>query len=730
MTGHETDDQRIAAAITAWSRSVFSAPRRLADLVTGVACRDETIERVATHVIRRELREVRTATTERRTMRPRLERATVDPFRYTRDTLKADSEHVAQCEGCGASGAMRCEPCRGTGHASCPSCHGTGKERSAKTGRPIKCKSCKATGVAPCRNCAGNGSIHCGACLGSGHQLAWLTYEEHERWEVSVPTSNPIVIAHRALREPRALSRDDVAAMTVVVERAHDGPLDPGELGEPERQTVRAQLAQIDPRLDRIRFQQYLELAALRRDVTFEMCGTRATLSLTGTQLVGATTPEVLRPIRRRLYTWLALCGLVALAGALLRGAVLGRSSYFQTANELSGLLIAAAVGCAIPALGALLRSWRGGLRFHPVRLGTKLWSAGAAAALVSIGIVGVVARPDPAEVQSALLAHDLARARAVVQALAEDGATRDTMDLEDRVALAEAARLSGDQRLHVLDAIAARKGASAAVAAAEATSQRLEQVRQLVATQRPTEALALLDRWFGDDHGVPVAEERARAHEAALTACSGVACQLGEAVHACAARSTPARVASVDAARARVVAALDPAQVDATQALPRLQQLRQLRDVGVAVTKLALDDADLQARARRAIELADAGRAAVPLLGNPLDVAEELLGSSTRAATGVPAISLGGVTVFLSLDRAGRCTGVYAVGDKDGRREIASEAWPASRLVSQAIGQTLALQPPSGSQSTTRLPAAATPVTVRWLGGAPVELRIGDATP
>jgi hypothetical protein len=730
MAGQDVEERHIENAVTAWARTVFSAPRRFHELVTGVESRDDVIERVATHIVRRELREVRTATAERRGTRPRVDPSSVDPFVHTHDTLKADSEYIAQCAGCRASGLMVCGPCHGTGHGRCPGCHGTGKVPSPKTGRPIQCKSCRATGSAPCRNCAGQGSVHCRACMGSGHQLAWLTFEAAQRWEVAVPTSNPIVVSHPALQHGRPMAPADLATMTTVLERSRPGPLDLQELPEPDRQTVGRQLRNVDPRLERVQFQQYLKLAALRRDVTFEMCGTTATLSLTGTQLVGATTPEVLRPIRRRLHAWIALGTLVGLAGLALRSSMLGSSSYFDAASNASAVLVAAALGCAIPALGAVLRSWRGGLRFHPIRLTTRLWSAGAGTALVAIAVLGIAVRPDPADVQRAIAANDLARARAIVRALQETrGETPDTAELEDRVTLAEAGKLRGQARLELLDAVAARRGAAAGGAAADARAQRLDEVRQLIAAQRPTEALAVLARFFADDRSVPVAEERARTHDASLTSCPTAACQLGEAILARDARSTPERVAAVAAARERVAAALGE-QITAGETLSRLQQLRKLHDAGVATTKVASDDADLQARAHRAIDTADAGRAAVPLLGNDLAVAEELLAASTSGPGGGPAIALDGVTVFLSLDRKGRCTGIYAVGDKAAGRAIKSDAWPSTRLLSQAVGRPSPLQPPAGQQPTTRWYAGGTPVVARWLAGAPIELRIGDATP
>ncbi|TMQ13237.1 MAG: hypothetical protein E6J91_19075 [Deltaproteobacteria bacterium] len=90
--------------------------------------------------------------------------------------------------------------------------------------------------------------------------------------------------------------------------------------------------------------------------------------------------------------------------------------------------------------------------------------------------------------------------------------------------------------------------------------------------------------------------------------------------------------------------------------------------------------------------------------------MAEELLGSSADRSGAAPSIALDGVTVFLSVDRKGQCTGVYAVGDKARR--------------------TAELPQLRDAQTTTRSYAGGAPVVARWLGAGPSELRIGDTTP
>jgi hypothetical protein len=727
----EPDQRRIEQAVATWARSVFSAPRQLPALVTNIESRDEVIVRVATSITRRELREARSPTSERRSTRPRIARSEIDPFSSTGESLKVDSEHVTQCNACTASGLVRCGSCTGSGIGHCPACRGSGKVASPKTGRPINCKSCKASGSAACRPCGGRGSVHCDACLGSGHQLAWLTLVQTQRCELVVPLQSPVVVAHPVLAKARALLPNDLLAMSVVEDQTADGPLDLQRLSEPDRRVVEAQLERVDHRLERIHHQQFLKLAVIRRDVTFEMCGTQATLSLSGASLAGATTPQVLRPIRRRLYAWTTLGVLVAVVLGWLSRSTVGSSIYFADARAATDILAAAAAVCAIPMLGTLLRSWRGGSRFHPMRWPFKAWSAGVLVALSAIIVVGMAARPAASDVTSALANHDAGRARAVLDALLEhpDAAT-DVADLEDQVVLGEADTHHGRERLTLLDTVAAHHGAAAARAAADARTQRLDDVRGLIASNHPTEAIAELDRSFARDKTVVVAEERAHAHETIGTACKTSACRLVEAIQASTARSTPARTAAVELVRAQVVQTLDIKRAHGPDLLTRLKQLRELEDTATEVHEVPLEDTALQELARTALTYAETERRAVPLLGQPLSIAEQLLGASRHSPTGAATFELDGVTAYLALNAAGNCIGVYAIGHAVTSRAFTSKTWPADRVLAQAIGKPSSIAAPRAREAVSRWFAGGTPVVARWEFGALVELRIGDATP
>lgn len=728
-SSHDALTQEVPDAFQRWARTVFGAPRRPQDLIADVQARDEIIDRLATLVTRREIREVRTGTRERRSTASRLDRSTVDPFAFTAETLRVESQYIAQCRPCMASGMTRCDACGGGCTVVCRNCGGSGKQRSEKTGRPINCKICKKTGRVPCGACTTTGSVSCRTCSGSGHQLAWLAFEESEQWQVTVsPQHSPIVLAHPGLRETRPLSSDELSMFSVVESQYSQGAAEPRGLGEPYRQIPQARAVAIDPRLERIRSQQFLRLAIVRRDVTYEMCGTAGTVVLSGKALLGATTPEAIHPIRQRLYAWVSLVGLVVVIGALLRAAVVGSSTYFDGAKRWSAVLVTAAVVCAVPASGALLRAWRGGTRFRRIAR-PVLASAGVVVlALVGVIVVGLIVRPSTSELQTALASGDVARARVVLEALKERATSGDLLDLEDRVILAEAGKQIGQDRLKLLDRVASRKGTASAEAATAARNERLSQVRNLVRAKDARGALAALDEWFREDRSVEVSEERARAHEVHVSACKTAPCRLVAAATAHKARETDERLAQVKSYRAKVWDSLAIEQVSEKSVVPRLQQVHQLVERASDALDIAASDPEIVARATAAITFGQAEQRKVPLLGMDLAVARELLGPAKLTENGVPMFSVGGVAVYAAVDQVGRCTGLFAIGASPSNRALESDSWSAHRILSQALGRPATIKRSNGP--TSQWYEGGVPVVVRWRDGEIMELRVGNATP
>lgn len=733
----EMDQDTVAAEVPAafkrWTKTVFGAPRRPEELITSVEVRDEVIERLATRIRRRAVSEDRRPTAERRSTISKIDPSTVDPFAYNDETLRVESQYIAQCAACYASGRMTCDSCRGTCSMACPTCRGTGKDRSPKTGRPINCKTCKKTGRVGCWKCSGKGSTDCTTCTGSGHQLAWLTFEETERWEVAnQPPNSPVFIAHRALVAQRPLAGNDLSEFSVVEEHNANGPIILDDLRQPYRSLPDVGQASVDTRLERIEAQQYVRLAIVRRDVIYEMAGCAGTVVLSGSTLLGARTADAVRPIKRRLWLWAGLTALVAASAALLASQFVGSSAYYKTAQTVAWVLGAFAMACAVPAFGTVLRSWRRGKRSLQF---PRLSIAGVGATCVALGAiaaVGLLSRPSPADVRAALAAYNVPAARMRLDALKEFEGQVAVKELEDRVMIAEAAASkSGDERLKLLDAVVARNGGAATDAAIAARNERFAQVRALLAVKDTKRAHQAIAAWFPSDRSPEILEEKARAFDLDLVACSADPCRLAAITNARSAHATPDREAKLAVLRATVLDSLATEHVTEKAALQRLHQVHSIAAAARGTLKHAETiDGEVIARARSAASFAEQERAKVPLIGNTIEVARELLGMNVAGEKNVPSFSLGAALVYLALDAKGRCVGVYVVGTTDTNREIRSETWPAERVLSQALGKKATIKSPARGATTSQWYEAGFPVVARWRSNVVAELRIGNATP
>ncbi|MGN6108235.1 MAG: hypothetical protein ACTHU0_24220 [Kofleriaceae bacterium] len=569
--------------------------------------------------------------------------------------------------------------------------------------------------------------------MGSGHQLAWLTLEESGYWAVTLlPTNSPIAIVHRVLRENRPLKRSELGEFAVVDETTGGGALNPVASSGPHRTLVSAMRAAINERLERIEEAQHLRLAITRRDVSYAMCGTTGTVTLSGTTLVGARTPEAVRPIKRRLLVWPAMVVLVATLAVLLRSQFVGSSRYFEGAQGWSAWLVLVAIACAIPSAGTMLRLWKSGLRFRRFPRATVAASAVVGLSLAGIVAVGILARPDQADVRSALATGNPVQAREVLEGLKEfsEPGGRGLLELEDQVMLAEAAKEQGRARLVLLDAVAARGGSAAAEAAAAARRERLSQIHRLLQAKDSAGALSAIDEWFPRDNSVEVIEERARAHELRVAACGGDPCRLAASMEANSARTTPERQAQVAAMRAKVLDAISVERVTETNVGPRLQQARRLHAAATETLGVVKSDADVRTRAGAAIAFVEEERAKVPVLGKDLVVANELLGPSTTNERGVPTFELDGASVLLAMTRSGTCRGVYVVGAPSAGRAFQSSTWSAEHILSQVLGRPATLKAPPSGAAISKWSVGGVPVVARWRLGRVVELRIGDAQP
>ncbi|MBK8217587.1 MAG: hypothetical protein IPK71_27995 [Myxococcales bacterium] len=544
-------------------------------LVSKIDVRDEVLERLVTQVYRRDFREERAPSPRAGTTLPKQSVNSLDPFELSPAAVRAETEHVTTCSYCGGAGRGPCRGCSGSGRRACGGCGGSGKEvKHYKNGntRYINCKICRATGSLSCHGCGGGGTIQCDVCTGGGFQLAWYAYYETERWDVRIEPDSPVLLAHGQLKEARAVSRDDLKAFHVVAMQEHKGPLASGGYRDVPAALVGA--ARVEPRLERIGYQQYVKMSVVRRDVTYEMAGTSGTVVLSGNDLRGAAEPKAIAPMRRRQYLWAAGTLVVGTLGYSLSSALRGKSAYFAGSSAWFGLLIIATMAAAAPALGGLLRAWRPGFKRGRVESLELASAAAAAFLLLATGIGAALSRPSLGEVERALARGDATQARAVVDALKETKpGSPDLAKAEDAVLFAEAQNAAKpDERLERLDAVAKRGGDLAAKARDLARRERLGAVRTQLDAKAGRKALAEIERLFGDPspNDAELAELGAKAHEIVADGCKDPGCQLVAATAAQRRAPSAPREARVAAVRGELLAFLNAKAVAGRRPTPR----------------------------------------------------------------------------------------------------------------------------------------------------------------
>lgn len=728
-----TPTRSVRDAMSAWGRSVFGAPRKLADLVTTVEVRDEVFERVFTQVVRRDVREERMPTNRHTNTRERIDPRSVDPFAISIEDLRNDSEHVTTCDGCTGSGLLACTACAASGRARCPQCGGSGQQlrQYKRSSRWVKCGVCRGGGTVTCGTCIGRGSVTCTYCAGGGHQLAWLTYEQTKRAWAAIEPASPVLLAHRQLKEHRALAPADVSAFGTVFSTEARAPLRP-DMDGIDRNLLVAQLATVDSRLERVEYQQFLRLAVVRRDVTYEMCGTRGLLVLSGGNLVGSRTPAALRPIHLRLYLWSACAVLMLIITASGLGAFVLPGAYFARWNNWSRLAWWSLFVLGLVAIDAILREIRPSFKFGRLAMFEKTAAAGAVVAAIAGVVLGALSRPSVVEGQRELTRGDLNDARSVVDALkVTRGQTPDVLDLDDAVKIAGVNALKGDAKLKILDEVVARNGMHAGEAAAKARAERVDEIKQLLDGKKPTEALERMESWFaGKWRSDPeLAELAARANDVAVAQCDDDACRYARARKANSVASTVDRAVHASETRTTLLGALSFAESPGETQLDRLTRLRSVMAAAEKAVAVGGDDTELLQTAKTAGEFARAERAKVPVLNADETTVAELLGPIEQGGR-MPYVRFATADVFLNIDAQHKCRGAYVTGKTPQLHELDISSVTTKDLLSQIIGHPTTVHSATGDSATATWWDAGTVIVARWKRSKLVELRVGDATP
>jgi hypothetical protein len=545
---------------------------------------------------------------------------------------------------------------------------------------------------------------------------------------LSIKPQSPVLKAHPQLTFERPVNENDLSRFSVLETIEDRGPL----LGRISEElfpgNLESQTAALDAQLERVGFQQYIRFAAKRRDVTYEMCGTRGTVVLSGTELDGSRTREAVRPIRKRMVLWMLATFFALFAAMVVFGGVAGRAQYFVASNRWLLLFESIALIGAIASAGAFLREVRPRFKFGAFSRFERYVVVTSALAVGSMGIVWWASRPNIGEAQQGLNGGNVSRAKVVVEALKEaNGETPEILQVEDEVLLREARSLAGESKLQVLDSVTQRGGPAAAVAAGEAREERLATIRLLNESKAPADSIAKIDAWFPSSADPEIVVERARAYDIANEQCADDVCRFVAATQALRVMASPERTQRLDTTRKSLSDALFVGDIPQETQLNRLQRLRTTSDIATKVIDAAKDDAPLLQQATEALSAARASRLKVPLIGADEVIVEELLGSQIE---GEGPISRDGMSLFFVFDPKRRCTGVYFVGISENSRPLSYSVQGPGGLLSQALGQEAKVKSPKGQETVTRWAQGGIPVIARWKGSTLMELRVGNASP
>lgn len=717
------------------ARATVGAPFDLGQLVVAVDVHDEVIHRVFTKLERRELREVRGPSSDPALRRPRVDVRRVDPFAFTPPALRAETEAVSTCLGCGGAGSTTCPSCDGTGKAPCSECGGTGEiQRHYKTApsKWIRCPSCRGAARRRCTQCGTTGTAICDGCDGSGAETSYWTFTPETKGSVFFEPSPSKHEQHGPLDANRPLTELELGAYTLVRRVVHDGQRPP-DLSPAEGDLLDRATPPFDPATERVVHQQYVVVATIRREAKYRMSGMEAGVRLTGPGLHIVSAEVGAAAIRRRTQLWIGTTVALAIAGLLAVESQLGASAYFAASNVALWISAIICSVAAVTVVGAGLREWGARARAGRFTLAERVAAGVAAAAALAFVVTVLVARPTIDQARAAVARGDLSASSSIVEALQERRTPLDPEfeDVIDANKLLAAKRAPLVERLAVDDVVASRGGPHALVAAQDAHETEVAVVRDELAQGRSAAALALLDKWFpnpASDHDG--AALRAEANDATANACTAgdLTCRFVALRAAQAAAPTPERETQVRDTRTALAASLVAVPAPDADVATRAIAAERRRAAAVAILQHVVGDADLNDRATAAKASAEAEETGIALLGNDGMVAKALFGNLEVRPDGVGHFSSEGTEIYLTLDKNGVCRGVYAVGAmKDGRR-LASAVWSPRRIVSQAVGHVALVKPAAADVATWNEGGVA--VVARYDGGQVVELRVGDAVP
>ena len=487
-----TTEAEAIKVFTAWIRQHPGAPAEPSALVHASKVQTRFVGRLKTTFERRDFQwqeRPHTGLSEP-TKRPSVTAAML--WELSDHDLARATEHAAECDDCRGAGQVSCSICKGTAAVACPACHGERKRYDiARNGskRLMNCTVCSAKGGLSCTACAA-GRISCHRCEGHGRLSRWAVKISSRREDVQIEPDDGVTKAFSWGSDGVAASRSDIEADARVVEQLDGTPtIDPAvirtALGQPWFENHWTAI-QPKPAAGERAVQQtllHLEIPAVEVSWTLNG-GTPRTSRFEGFRLLAPPmSTEPLFERRTRIRSGVGvMMGLMPLAAALTYAV---RGAYFLKPEAVF-------VVCLVGLMASLLfvafgRSFDGLARAPLVT---------SMAAIVGVGAAGVAYRlePTPADVELALVAHDVPTAEAALAALLWSNSEHDV--LQRRITLEKVLLLkTSDDVLSGITLLLPTPSEQRTTAIAHLDALLLADAKSAVGSSEPHRALAVLQR-------------------------------------------------------------------------------------------------------------------------------------------------------------------------------------------------------------------------------------------
>lgn len=408
----------------------------------------------------------------------------IDPWAVDPKAVPSDTRRVATCPTCAGAKKVRCSPCAGSGRLRCNYCLGTGRGFGKKGIK--QCPGCRGRGDRDCPNCT-HGSHGCPSCGKLGRVIAWIEINTLRKGAVCVLADVDIEQVHVDVRQVHDFDRPALGMPTAVL-------ADTGwRAVNSSWQLPRDLVPRLDLRTQRAIGVRVQSLCASTTRFTYSTSLATGTAELAGHSARFIEGRE-LAPLRTRAMLGLGVGAVMLIAGLLVRGSYMSRSSWFSDHGYGDQLLVLSVLGALATALLIL------GLCL-PRRARSRIrWLVPATmlvASVLGVPLIWNAALPQASVAERALGDGQLQLAEIELDGLADLGLeSEDEQRLREQLADEHGRRADGDRLLTVRQARSLSESATALRSSWHEAAKRQEAVALHI--ERSSDAMA--EAWRSAD--------------------------------------------------------------------------------------------------------------------------------------------------------------------------------------------------------------------------------------